>query len=142
MNEQELKSVALFFLLAFLDEKVSLEATRAVLKKTRKQPDMFLKTVYKILLIYRENPKFRLLATGIIQENSVVPANVNLSSWRQFLRDAEPRSLFPLIWIQILKQDEASVADAMGVTTGTLRTRVGQTLENLGHFVEAELAHA
>ncbi|MDZ4661192.1 MAG: hypothetical protein SGJ18_06180 [Pseudomonadota bacterium] len=142
MAEQEVKSIALFFLLAFLDEKVALIATRAVLKKSRKNSSARLKTVYKIFLDYRENPKFRLSATGIIQKNSVVLPNINLSSWRQFLRDADPQSLFPLIWIQIIKENEVAVASAMGVTAGTLRTRVGQTLEKLGGFVETELAHA
>lgn len=139
MAEQEVKKIALFFFLALLDEKVALEATRTVLKKTRKNPKDYLKTVFEVYLFYRENPKYRLSATGIIQEGMEMLPNINLSAWRQFLRNAEPQSLFPLIWLQIIKYPEKEIASAMEVSTGTLRTRIKQTLEKLGGFVQAEV---
>lgn len=142
MGEQEIKSIALFFLLAFLDETIALEATRTFLKKTRKGSSSKLKIAHDIFLEYRQNPRFRLSATGIIQENTVLPAKINLSAWRQFLRESDPQSLFPLIWIQILKEDEKIVAAAMNVTSGTLHTRVGQALEKLGGLIESEPVHA
>lgn len=58
----------------------------------------------------------------------ILPPNVDLGLWRQFLKEAEPEEFLTVLWVKILKFSEAQVARGVGRSIGTVRHRLNRGL--------------
>jgi hypothetical protein len=140
MFESEIRSICLFFFFSYLDdEKAILSATKATdlfFKKMRLAPQT--KPNVAVVLItrqiweksrgnfYRGQP--RVSADSGWQP----PEGLDMSAWKEFQKSSPEDELLSLVWSRILKIPEVEISEALGISEGTLRYRVGRALRKLG----------
>lgn len=140
MNEKDIRSLALFFFFALLDNKKALELTSLsynyCLLKKEKNPD-----IKNQVLIVSATDKFlkesqKSLNRGFPFLSSdggwVLPDKVEIGPWREFHKNATQDELLIVIWSKILKIPFSDISEALGVSEGTLRYRVAKGLRKLG----------
>lgn len=151
MSEQETKSIALFFFLAFLDDKKGVELSQKVAKRLKKMwsSDSTIKHDTSLVAECFASWSQALASKGQIigslvasEETWKLPQNVGLEAWKKFLQVEHRENVFPLIWTEILGYSEVAVGQAMNVSQGTIRTRVARGLAQLGSHCAMEKAHA
>lgn len=140
--EAQIKSVALFFSLALLDDQLAGQATVATLyrlkKKLEKEKSLaglqtqahMVALMNKFWLRYCKylpkdeisNEEFSLLRNDF----------VDVGPWREFRRLADENEFLAVLWTQVLGFDDAIVAQGLNTTSGTVRHRVSRGLRYLG----------
>ncbi len=144
MTETETKSIALFFFFAFLDDQKAVEAAAKALVFCRdrksKNPEMknsvavvaATKTVWNRYKsrITRGRPN----TSG--ESGWLIPEGVDLGPWREFQKSAAEDELLTVIWSKILKISDADISEGLGITTGTIRYRLGRALRKLGSMAQ------
>ena len=137
IRDEVYRKVAIFFFYAFLDEALATKATlKAVGKfqsvKSDQETDSLI--VYYTRLIwdqYRNKfVKGRLRLTA--NKGWLPPDGSELSSWKEFQKQAEDDEILAVIWSHILEIDDANVSRGLGVTKGTVRFRAARGLRRLG----------
>lgn len=66
-----------------------------------------------------------------------LPGDFELGSWTNFLSAGEATEVEAVLLSKILKFSDEEIADGLGVTTGTVRYRVGRGLRHLGGYLES-----
>ncbi len=145
MNELMIRKIALFFFYSFLDERQSIAATKKVISNIIKNssfkelpadhfddnPFIVIHQVEKIRKKLKSSKS--LSYTNFDMEAGwLVPENVNLGLWRQFLKDATENEIIAVILSQILSFSDREIAKGLGLTIGTVRMRTGYGLRKLG----------
>src|SRR5437868_1141231 len=111
MGESEVKSIALFFFFAFLDDRRALEASTQAISlctdKKKKNPQfnnnvLIVMTTFSVwtkhhLKLNRGNPNISTDAGWMI------PTDLDLGPWREFQKLATQDELLSVIWSKVLE---------------------------------------
>lgn len=65
------------------------------------------------------------------------PAEIDINVWMSFLGNGEPTEVEAVLLSKILEFSDDDIAQGLGVTSGTVRYRVGRGLRHLGGFLES-----
>jgi DNA-directed RNA polymerase specialized sigma24 family protein len=140
MSDAQIRALAVFFYFAFQDERLSELATgkAIVALKSRQRAneagDFFaslVSTTHKIWREYKKN--IRSTQSAVSQTGGwLLPTGVDLGPWRQFRKESPDEEFLVIIWSQISKIPYESISKGLGITTGTVRHRVGRGLKRLG----------
>lgn len=145
MGDSEVRAFALFFFFACLDEyrakdaasKAADEYERLLRRDSSLDPAVgVVLASSKIWGQYRSR-----ISRGRPQFSSdsgwLLPDQVDLGHWKEFQKSAPEDELLAVIWVHLLGYSEARVSQALGLTEGTLRYRVGRGLRKLGSFLSS-----
>lgn len=141
VTEEHVRKIALFFLFAFSEEKVAVEAAhKAVssLKALQAAPD----DADVVRVIRKSYDHFKKSTHRTRQPaepmTSLVPASgVDPATWRKFQKDSGEVEIVAVILARILKLDEEAIAKGLNVSLGTARYRVGKGVRSLGLVVNS-----
>jgi DNA-binding CsgD family transcriptional regulator len=144
MTETETQSTALFFYFAFLDDQKAIEAaTRAlVFCRDRKRKNPELKSSVALVVSTKTiwNRYKARIARGrpntSIESGWLIPEGVDLGPWREFQKTASEDELLTVIWSKILKISDNDISEGLGITSGTIRYRLGRALRKLGSMAQ------
>ncbi len=151
MSEQETKSIALFFFLAFLDDKKGVELSQKVAKRLKRiwsadaSVDHALSLVSECFNTWTQAlaSKGQIIGSLVASEETLkLPQNVGLEAWKKFLQLEHRDNVFPLIWTEVLGYSEEVVGQATKISQCTIRTRIARGLAHLGSHCSLEKAHA
>ncbi len=150
MSELEIRSIALFFFLAFLDDKKGTELSQVTTKKLKKlwaadkSVDRDISLISECFSAWKKTleEKGQVIGSVIASETWKLPNNVGLEAWKKFLQLESHENVFPLIWTEILGRSEDIVGKAMKISQGTIRTRISKGLIHLGSHCNTERANA
>jgi len=67
----------------------------------------------------------------------ILPPDLDINVWMSFLGNGEPTEVEAVLLSKILGFSDDEIAVGLGVTTGTVRYRVGRGLRHLGGFLES-----
>lgn len=140
-----LKRFAIFFFLAFLDERLAAEISdRASATYKTKNPKNLNSDSHEMRLLtielcrsYWESNKKRVNRKEVnpkVELFGKLPANVTLQPWIKFHRQTPDEEIIVFILSQILKFSEQEVSDSLKISVGTLRHRVSRAVRTLGVF--------
>ena len=150
MSDSFLKSMTLFFYYFFLDEGLTIKATKKFLKKQKtllsKQPSNKNLSIPSLIALclwvcqkyqkYRFKKTFYFFKKGT-QNHFMSP--VDLSPWQNFLKEAESDVVTVVIFSKILLFQEEDIAKGMKISLGTVRYRLGYGLRLLGGMYASEV---
>lgn len=145
MTSEHIRTIALFFFFCFLDERRAIEATTQAVQKFDEKlksnsgvdtETLVVSVTHKIWSKYhgkvsRGRPSFS------TDSGWLVPEALDLGAWKEFQKTAQEDEFLSVIWLYILKIPESKISDALGVSQGTLRFRVGKGLRKLGALTPA-----
>lgn len=136
ITDELVRSIALFFFLSFLDEKVALEASeRAVtqLKARGKSSDhpSIVRLLWQCFEQYSKHVSRRPLKTEP-DVDWAVPPHVDLGPWVKFQQEAGKNELIAVLLSRILGFNDESIASGLGISVGTARHRIGKGMRHLG----------
>ncbi len=144
MSDQDVKSIALFFFYAWLDDQKATRASSEAIEFLRNK----FKSKEKL-----EGPIAVVIATKYIWDKHkhrwsrgkpnysvdsgwMIPDLLNFSPWKEFQKSSSEEELICLIWSKILKFEDEQIANGLGISIGTVRYRVGRGLRKLGALVQ------
>jgi hypothetical protein len=142
MKEAQIRSVALFFYFTFMDKSLSLKATVEALSDIQKRlaraedpnrPNPIV--VYSTFKIWKKYFKKRNIKSENFDkapEGWIVPPEIKLEAWRQFVKEGDPQNYLAVIWSQILGFSDQDISEGLGVSEGSVRYRVGKGLKHVG----------
>ena len=144
MTENDVKSIALFFYFALLDDQKAIEAASQALAlgRARKQRNPELKSSVALVAATKTVwDKFKArVARGrpntTIESGWLIPDGVDLGPWREFQKSASEDELLTVIWSKILKIEDDDISEGLGITQGTIRYRLGRALRKLGSMTQ------
>lgn len=140
-----LRRFALFFFLAFLDERLAAEISdrAAANYKVRNSknldadsPQMRLLTI-ELCRTYWESNKRRMSRQEIkpnVDGIGKFPAKLSLKPWIRFHKQTPDEEILTFLLSEILKFSEIEVSEALKISIGTLRHRISRTVRVLGNF--------
>lgn len=140
MIEVDVKSIALFFFYALLDEQRAVEATSDAVADAKnrisKNPQM--KTSVALVTatnhIWKKNAgRFLRGRPNFSRESGwLLPEGLDMGPWKEFQKTAQEDEFLALIWSKILKISDEDISLGLGISVGTLRYRTGRALRRLG----------
>jgi len=144
MGESEVRSIALFFFFAFLDDRRALEASTQAISlfndKKKKNPqfnnnELIVMSTFSVwtknhLKLNRGNPNISTDAGWMI------PTDLDLGPWREFQKLATQDELLAVIWSKVLEIQDHDIAQGLGISEGTVRYRLGRALRKLGSMAQ------
>ncbi len=142
MDEKDLHAIALFFYYAFLNdwmarlaclEAVKLAERRVKTAEPSSKETQIARVCYEVFEIYKK--KQRHLSPKDHQQAEMIwksPEELPLAPWRDLLKKGADEEVACLILAHIVNFSENSVAEALGLTVGSLRYRLGRALKLLG----------
>ena len=144
MTENDVKSIALFFYFALLDDQKAVEAASQALAlgRARKQRNPELKNPVALVAATKTVwDKFKArVARGrpntTIESGWLIPDGIDLGPWREFQKSASEDELLTVIWSKILKIEDDDISEGLGITQGTIRYRLGRALRKLGSMTQ------
>lgn len=144
MTQVDVKSIALFFYFAFLDDKKAIEASAQALAFSRdkksKNPNykdaVILVSATKVIWDKHKSRVNRGRPNTSVESGWLVPEAVDLGPWREFQKNASEDELLTVIWSKILKIDDLDISEGLGITQGTIRYRLGRALRKLGSMIQ------
>lgn len=144
MTENDIKSIALFFYFAFLDDQKAIEASSQALAlgRARKQKNSDIKNSVIVVSVTKSlwDKSRHKLARGrhnISAESGwLLPESVDLGPWREFQKTSAEDELLIVIWSKILKYTDEEISEGLGLSQGTIRYRIGRALRKLGNMTQ------
>lgn len=146
LNEAQLRAIALFFYFAFQDEKLAEQASTKVISQVKRrlreqeiaEKDMdaiIVAVTQRVWASQRKN--IRSTQSSVTYEGGwILPKDADLGAWRQFRKETTEDEFLVIIWSKLLKFTDDAISKGLGVTTGTVRHRVGRGLKLLGTMTE------
>ncbi len=140
MDEIDIRALALFFFFALLDDRKAIECSvqSMMICQERKKRNPNIKNsvavIYATSKIWDEvHLKFqRGLPNSSMESGWLVPADLDLGSWREFQKNATNDELQSVIWSKILNYSDLDISEALGLTVGTVRYRLARAYRKLG----------
>lgn len=140
MNESDVKTIALFFYFAFLDDRRAIEASTQALHictEKRKRDADIKSNVAIVAATHTIWDKYKLRINRGRPNTSpesgwLLPSGVDFGPWREFQKNATQDELLTVIWSKILKISDQDISEGLGITQGTIRYRLGRALRKLG----------
>lgn len=144
MTENDVKSIALFFYFALLDDQKAVEAASQALalSRARKQRNPELKNSVALVAATKVTwDKYKARVSRgrpntTIESGWLIPDGVDLGPWREFQKSASEDELLTVIWSKILKIEDDDISEGLGITQGTIRYRLGRALRKLGSMTQ------
>lgn len=148
LNEAQIRAVALFFYFSLQDEKLARQASSKTIsqivsrQKSGGDPEgplgpalvSLTNRVWKSFKKYIRNSQSTVSHEG----GWIVPSGVDLGAWRKFRKESIEEEFLVVIWSSILKLSDEDISQGLGLTTGTVRHRVGRGLKKLGTMVHQQ----
>lgn len=140
MSEQEIRKLCLFFFYAFLDEKVAeaaaTDACRLAQEKRAKnrEIDSEVLIVQCTHQIWEKRQAKLFAGKPVVFSGTdwIVPLSLELGPWREFQKNATADEIVSLVWSKVLNISEEKIAEALAISSGTIRYRLGRALRKLG----------
>lgn len=140
MIQIDVKSIALFFFYATLDEKRAIEAASTAFEQARKKlsknpqmkPTVAIVAVTKQVWEENSGRFLRGRPNYSLESGWLLPEKVDLGPWKEFQKVSQEDEFLCLIWSKILKISDEDISLGLGVSIGTLRYRIGRALRKLG----------
>lgn len=136
MDENIIRSTALFFYLNLFDSKLAFAASQRTLSAWR---DLGNGRRSDLISIAHKNLKhirtFKLFGLEKVPGDFDLPKNLNPAAWMELKKRVESAEYAAVLWSKILKFTDEELADGFGVSPGTIRHRVGRALRELGRLV-------
>lgn len=128
-----LDRVVVFFYLSLLDEAQSKEAIQRSIK-TYRQSDLRVEDLIRLMHegYQKHFAKARPVGSAFSSGQLILPDGLKWNVWLEFHRLADRNDLVALLLNKILGFSEASVAEGLQVSQGTVRFRVAKALRLLG----------
>ena len=144
MFDNEIKAIGLFFFLALLDEqKAIVAATKAtdlyynkMKMSPQTQPGVAVALVCKQVWEKTRGNFMRGRPRYTPDSGWLFPESLELSPWKEFQKSAPEDELLALLWSQVLKISDVDLSQALGITEGTIRYRVGRALRKMGSMAQ------
>ena len=137
------EAVAKYFYFSCLDEQLSFAASLKVLAELNSHNRLDAEhRSHWIRTMHKWRPKLQRLRGKVGRVPAAVkagfqpPEGFDLSIWISFVTATETSEVEALLLSRILLFSDEEIAEGLGVTTGTVRYRVGRGLRHLGGFIE------
>jgi DNA-directed RNA polymerase specialized sigma24 family protein len=145
MTSPYIQKFALFFLFAFLDERLAMEvADRAITSYRSKTKNLepASSQANQVLVricfdLWKTNKKriARGQPSSQLSDFGDLPDGLDQAAWLRFHKEAGDEELLALLFQKILSLPESDISEALKVSTGTLRHRMSRGLRMLGDYV-------
>lgn len=136
LTDEQLNSVNVFFLLAFMDETLARSATlKFATEFERRDPQELSFGAFFVLRSKKiwEGLQHRSRTVGLLRDRVWSRTNdLDLSAWREFKKQASPEELLTTLWRDVLGLPEDEIARGLNTTIGTLRHRLSDAHRHLG----------
>jgi hypothetical protein len=144
-DHAQLRVVTLFFFLSLLDEPLALASSKRVFRRLRQSfrdrhgADIsgdidLIRCCQKEWEIVRGSPPKKLQAAISHNAGWVLPQDFDLGPWKSFVRASEPTEHLAIIWSKLLGFPDTTIAEALGISQGTIRHRLTRGLRGLASF--------
>lgn len=138
MSDDQIRAVALFFHFAFLHDALALQAAQKALSLLRRRAGknkiysqtQIVEVTWQVFLRYKKS--LQRIKPRVGESQAWLLPSIDFAPWRQFHKESEEGERLALIWSKILGLSDQDVALGLGVSTGTVRFRVGNALRRLG----------
>lgn len=149
-KKNAIEKLSLYFFLAVADEE---KAEKAIHKVWRELSAKTLnwktrsKSWEKLLVIEADRVHNQIMGghglhkQGVLQRSFRHTESIDWSGWQEFVRKSSKQEVSAVIWVKVLKFPEELVAEALEISSGTLRYRLNRGLLKLGEDMSAG-AHA
>ncbi|MCB0366088.1 MAG: hypothetical protein H6624_17830 [Bdellovibrionaceae bacterium] len=140
-DEARVRSLALFFFFAALDERFAQAAAIKALRKCQQRikraslPD----EKWPSVIVHVTNTFFNKLrqskrrpAAISYEAGWLIPEGVDLGPWMEFQKEADLEEFLAVLWSRVLGISDEGISEGLGVTVGTVRHRLGRGLHILG----------
>ena len=142
MNEQDIRNLALFFFLILLDEAKALALTAKALKILNSKITPETDTDSKSSLIVSVTKDLYKIDKGKQSPSAIpfsetyfqLPKSLNFVKWKQLLKDTSLELIVPLVWAHVVGYPSKAVALGLGLTSGSVNSRVAKSLKHLGEI--------
>jgi DNA-directed RNA polymerase specialized sigma24 family protein len=145
VKDAQINSVALFFFYTFLDKSLALKATIEAIdlfnKKQRKDQTarpveaLLVQATFKIWKKYSKKRNIKIKELDLFSEGWIVPTNLKLEPWRDFVKEADPDLYLVVIWSKLLSFGDRNISLGLGISEGSVRYRAGRGLKELGQIL-------
>lgn len=136
-----------FFFLTFLDEDLVISLTNEAVLRFHKEKNKMLgqKNVDEIIFIrvcqsiwFRQTKKMKpgfvtsLRHEDLIKQSLYKSFPLELDLWIKYHKSCRPEEMLVLIWSDVLQISEGLIAEALELSEGTIRYRLGRGLQAVG----------
>jgi DNA-directed RNA polymerase specialized sigma24 family protein len=150
-SDSQIRSIALFYLFSFMDEKAALDAshrTIAHLKAVRGHDEnrehtsdvdgvQLIRLLSKTYKQHRKHLARNKAATPMPMETAwQFPVGFDLSIWAKFQKDSNETEVIAVLLSKVLGFSDAIIAEGLNVSTGTARYRIGKGIRQLGSVTQ------
>lgn len=143
-QEEQVRQIALFFLFAFMDEKLALQAAQKTVAQMKALQGSGAWPSVPLIRVLRKtfeqmrklNPKSR--PANIPGSVWNLPAGLDLSPWLKFQREASDTEIIAVALSKILRFEDPEIAEGIDVSLGTARYRIGKGVRQLGQAAKAK----
>jgi hypothetical protein len=140
----DVRSIALFFFFALMDEKLALAASIKSVKLYRKQAAKTPEIPSQILLIrailnvwnIERKSLSRGRQTTVFSKLWAMPPQLDLNPWKEFQKQSPNEELLSILFVTILGFKASDVAQAMNLSEGSIKYRLSKALSRLGEYSE------
>ena len=145
MKKEQARSIGLFFLLGFMDERVALlAANRTIAQLKAEFPEITLKNrdesllpISSIIKACRESwkihrrqiPRNQLIVPP--EKAWVLPSGIDVRAWSRYQMDAADEDVMTLLFSVVLSFEDAELAEGFQTSIGTIRYRLGKGIRQL-----------
>lgn len=142
-----------FFYLTLIDEEKVVHATNEALAKFEKlrisaarkgtvisEETLFVESSHWAWSRYKYRSQFEFWSwyqenlDKIKKQALAKSVGVNLDAWISYQKMCRPEELLCILWKEVFQISEVHIAQALGLTEGTIRYRVSHGLHTLGEF--------
>lgn len=147
VDEARIRSLALFFFFAALDERFSRAATIRALRLCQRRigNHQLADEKWPAVIVHVTNSFFNKLKQTKSQPAAIsyeagwlVPEGVDLGPWMEFQKEADLDEFLTVLWSKILGFSDEAISEGLGLTVGTIRHRLARGLLILGAIRRGE----
>ena len=147
VEKKTIDNIARFFLLSVLNDDVAIKSSIKVIKKYNRrlhqrqtheessEKDVDLDVLLIRLLFeqwQKSQRKSKTYTFDLFLSNRwVLPQNINLNPWKELTKRVSSNELICLILFSVLSYPEHKIAEALNISTGTVRYRAAHALRTL-----------
>lgn len=154
ITNEQVRGIALFFLLALMEERLALQAAHKAIAHLKSigtnsgtnptseiDPVTLIRVLKKTLVPYR---KLLTRNRGGITPGSAwkLPDNSDITPWVKFQKDNSENEVIAVILSKVLPFTDQQIAEGLNVSLGTARYRIGKGVRQLGGQFEPRVRRA
>lgn len=143
ITERQIRSVTLFFLFAYLDERAALRAAQSAIASLKVRLPAFAtedEIGARIAIIdtcasafTRDKKHIRRGSSALTFESGwQLPAQTELAPWTRFHKDASDEELLAVLFSRVMGFSATEIANGLHISEGTARYRIGRGIHRLG----------